>query len=224
MREEPATNHRRHRPSVAIIRRHARLLRARYVDLLQKTLLPSFLLARSRHALFSVPPLRLMFAGCPSFIPSRVSPPLDAIQALLNARIHARTHPHLMRACISRERRSNALLCVQTRMRVRLEPRRWTTPFLSLHPLLPFLTSACSPPALCSPLPLTHSARVRTLRDVRVCQWNTLSLSEGRREDGREGGIGGGTVLGNSGSRSGWWWKTAQSVVTRGTLALHGGL
>lgn len=21
-----------------------------------------------------------------------------------------------------------------------------------------------------------------------------------------------------------WWWKTAQSVVTRGTLALHGGL
>lgn len=35
-----------------------------------------------------------------------------------------------------------------------------------------------------SSLPLAHSARLRTLRDVRVCQWNTLSLSEGRREDG----------------------------------------
>lgn len=64
------------------------------------------------------------------------------------------------------------------------------------------LTSACSPPALRSPLLLTHSARVRTLRDVRVCQWNTLSLSEDRREDGWEGRIGGGTVPGNSGSRS----------------------
>lgn len=41
------------------------------------------------------------------------------------------------------------------------------------------------------------------MRDVRVCQWNTLSLSEDRREDGWEGRIGGGTVPGNSGSRSG---------------------
>lgn len=95
-------NHHRHRPSAAIIRRHARLLRARYVDLLQKTLLPSFLLARSRHALFSAPPLRPMPTGCPSFIPSHVYtifPPLDAIRAPLNARTHAhthvRTHPRL---------------------------------------------------------------------------------------------------------------------------------
>lgn len=42
------------------------------------------------------------------------------------------------------------------------------------------------------------------MRDVRVCQWNTLSLSGGRQKGGRERGgeAGGGTVPGNSGSRS----------------------
>jgi len=104
------------------------------------------------------------------------------------------------RACISREKRLNAPLSVQTRMRIRLKSRRWTpSPSPLLFPLSPFLASAPFPA-----LPLAHSTRVRTLRDVRVCQWNTLSLSGGRQKGGRERGgeAGGGTVPGNSGSRS----------------------
>lgn len=162
-------NHHRHRPSAAIIRRHARLLRARYVDLLQKTLLPSFLLARSRHALFSAPPLRPDSPpAVPPSSPSHVYtifPPLDAIRAPLNARMHACSHTSASRrACISREKRSNAPLCVQTRMRIRLEPRRWTTPsrFLSLALFSPFphfcLLSSC--PLAASPwLTLLECAR-----------------------------------------------------------------
>lgn len=132
----------------------------------------------------------LPFVPCPPAISpsaplaSTIFPPLDAIRAPLNARTHTRASRRAcVRACISRERRSNAPLCVQTRMRVRLEPRRWTTPsrFLSLTL---FSLSSLLPAPLLPPcarrFPLAHSARVRTLRDVRVCQWNTLSLSEGR--------------------------------------------
>lgn len=150
-----ADNHQRHRPSTAIIRRHARLLRARYVDLLQKTLLPSFLLAGSRHALFStlLPPLAVyylclsFFRRLSSLLASPIFPLLDAMRALLNA--HTRTHTHPS-ACISRERRLNAPLSVQTRMRVRPECPRGGHP---VPPPLDFLTPlssslpACLPPA-----------------------------------------------------------------------------
>lgn len=84
-----------HRPSVTIIRRHARLLRARYVDLLQKTLLPSFLLAGSRHALFSVPLLcrHLHPPACPSRAFS-IFRSLNT-SSLECARIHTKQHAYL---------------------------------------------------------------------------------------------------------------------------------
>lgn len=182
-------NHHRHRPSAAIIRRHARLLRARYVDLLQKTLLPSFLLARSRHALFSAPPLRLMPTGCPSFIPSPYHLSTAGCHTSSSECAHARMFAHIrVSACVHIP--GETLKCAAVRANTHAYPSRTeevgnplalplARSLLSLSSLLPAL--------LLSParrLPLAHSARVRTLRDVRVCQWNTLSLSEDRREDG----------------------------------------
>lgn len=123
----------------------------------------------------------------------------------MRARTHVRTHPRLgVRAYPGRE----TLKCAAVRANTHAYPSRTeevgnplalplARSLLSLSSLLPALLLF---PA--RRLPLAHSARVRTLRDVRVCQWNTLSLSEDRREDGWEGGIGGGTVPGNSGSRS----------------------
>lgn len=146
---------------------------------------------------------------------------LDAIRAPLN--VHAHIHA-CTPACVHIP--GETLKCAAERANTHACPSRVeevdTIPLAS--PLLSF-----SFPHFCLPArsPLAHSTRVRTLRDVRVCQWNTLSLSGGRQKGGREreGGIGGGTVPGNSGSRSWcWWWRTARSVVTRGTLALHGGL
>lgn len=141
---EASNNHRRHRPSAAIIRRHARLLRARYVDLLQKTLLPSFLLARSRHALFSAPPLRPMPAGCPSFIPSRVYH-LSTTGCHTSSSECARTRTHEMRACVHIP--GETLKCAAVRANTHACPSRAVDNPLALplaRPLLPFFTSACS--------------------------------------------------------------------------------
>lgn len=123
---------------------------------------------------------------------STIFPPLDAIRTLLNARMHAHTH---VSTCVHIPGETLKCAAVRANTHACLEPRRWTTPsrflslaLFSLSSRLPVLSlpAALSPAAL----PLTHSARVRTLRDVRVCQWNTLSLSESQRE--RERGWGGG--------------------------------
>lgn len=146
--------------------------------------------------------------------------------------MHAYTYAHIRISSACVHIPGETLKCAAVRANTHACPSRTEevdNPLPLPSPSSPFphfcLFSSC--PLLAASPESAHSARVRTLRDVRVCQWNTLSLSEGWREDEGEvgeGGIGGGTVLGNSGSRSGWWWKTAQSVVTRGTLALHGGL
>lgn len=105
----------------------------------------------------------LPFVPPSSFLASTIFPPLNVIRAPLNARTHTHTcvHTYLdVRAYPGRDG-SNAPLCVQTRMRVRLEPRRWTTPsrflslaLFSLSSLLPVLRScpplAVSPDSLCS--------------------------------------------------------------------------
>lgn len=207
-----ADNHQRHRPSTAIIRRHARLLRARYVDLLQKTLLPSFLLAGSRHALFStlLPPLAVYYL-CLSFfrrlfslLASPIFPLLDAMPSSSEC---AHTHSH---ASLGVHIPGETLKCTTERANTHAcpsrVPKRWTPgPPPPRLPHSPFLIVACPSSSRSSLILLTL---VCTLRDVRVCQWNTLSLN---RADGgdeaserkREREIGGGTVPGNSGSRSG---------------------
>jgi len=101
-------------------------------------------------------------------------------------RARARSHA-CVRACVSRERRLNAPLSVQTRMRVRSECRRGGHPappaiLSSLAPLSSSLPSHLPPARVAHP---ARSARLCTLRDVRLCQWNTLSLSRGQTEGGR---------------------------------------
>lgn len=117
--------------------------------------------------------------------------------------IYTHIYTSCVRACVHIP--GETLKCAAERANTHACPSRvgrWTpSPSLPLFFCLsPFLTFAF-PPAH----PLAHSTRVRTLRDVRVCQWNTLSLSGGRQKGGRGGerGVGGGTVPGNSGSRSG---------------------
>ena len=119
--------------------------------------------------------LLLPFVSCPSTRRSLLHPlsrlpsfhcwmpyKLLRMHACTHARTHARTHAA---TCVHIPGETLKLpLCVQTRMRVRLEPKRWTTPsrFLSLTlSLLPFLTSAYPPPPLAASLaPLCSGAHV----------------------------------------------------------------
>lgn len=157
---EAGNNHRRHRPSAAIIRRHARLLRARYVDLLQKTLLPSFLLGRDTH----YSPL-LPFVPCPPVVPpssplvSTIFSPLDTIRAPLNARTHTHIHTYITYARISAcvHIPGETLKCAAVRANTHACPSiaEVDNPLaLPLaRPLLPFLTCACSSPAFARRFP-----------------------------------------------------------------------
>lgn len=79
--------------------------------------------------------------------------PLPGVCHLSTAGCHTSSseyaHAHICasrRACISRERRSNAPLCVQTRMRVRLEEVDNPLALPLARPPLPFLTAAWPPP------------------------------------------------------------------------------
>lgn len=110
------------------------------------------------------------------------------------SRTYIHAYIYLVRACVHIP--GETLKCAAERANTHACPSRvgrWTpSPSLPLFFCLsPFLTFAF-PPAH----PLAHSTRVRTLRDVRVCQWNTLSLSGGRQKGGR----------GREGSR---WWNGA---------------
>lgn len=136
------------------------------------------------------------FPPCVYTSPSRfpVLPPLDAVRAHLNAHTYTR-------AFVSRERRLNASLSVQTRMRVRLESKRWwtTSPFFALSPFPHFCPRV--PPG--RPLPL-GCARCVTFVCVSGIYYDRARGGEGRGSRRERGGeAGGGTVPGNSGSRSG---------------------
>lgn len=137
------------------------------VDLFQKTLLPSFLLAGSRHASFCPPSSR--GSGSPTSNVARV----DGIRGIVNARTHTEKCVPMMRRWVHVPgRRLNALPSVQPRMRVPRStsrsgsPRRFLTRSSSSLAVSPLLFS--STPSLSSHRLYLSLSTLRALSDP-VC-------------------------------------------------------